>query len=397
MRILQFCHKPPLPSVDGGCIAMNNMTSALLAAGHSVQVFAISTPKHAARALPVDYCEKTHFETVFVDTTPQKFAAARALLCRQSYHVKRFVSKNVIAKLSTILQQNEFDVVLLESLFVTPYIPVIQQLSKAKIVLRTHNIEHKIWERIWQHEPNLLRRWLLKAMTKRLKKFELAQFDKIDAFMAISGFDFDYFHRLFPALAGAVIPFCIDIDAYEDDSDYIPSDTPELFHIGSMDWMPNIEGLQWFLDEVWGEVHHRFPSVTFTLAGRNMGREFLSLQLPNVQVVGEVADAHDFMRSKDIMVVPLLSGSGVRIKIIEGMALGKTIITTTIGAEGLAVEHGKNILIADTPEMFVEILQKCVNNPDICKLIGENARNFVALNHNIDLIGQRIEQLFAQM
>ena len=96
--------------------------------------------------------------------------------------------------------------------------------------------------------------------------------------------------------------------------------------------------------------------------------------------------ANEFMLDNDIMVVPLLSGSGIRIKIIEGMALGKTIITTSIGAEGLSVENGKNIFIADTPEEFLAVVDKCIKTPDICTIIGENARNYVLLNHNNEIV-----------
>lgn len=97
------------------------------------------------------------------------------------------------------------------------------------------------------------------------------------------------------------------------------------------------------------------------------------------------------------MIVPLLSGSGVRVKIIEGMALGKVIITTSIGAEGLMVENGKNILIANTPEEFVAVLDKCVKTPDICTIIGENARNFVLLHHNNELITKQLIRFYESM
>ena len=117
----------------------------------------------------------------------------------------------------------------------------------------------------------------------------------------------------------------------------------------------------------------------------------------HVIIAGEVESANEFMLSKDIMIVPLLSGSGIRIKIIEGMALGKTIITTSIGAEGLNVENGKNIFIADTAEEFVAVIEKCVRTPDICTIIGENARHYVALNHNNEVVTQELIDFYHEI
>ncbi|MBP5710053.1 MAG: glycosyltransferase [Bacteroidales bacterium] len=388
MKILQVCHKPPLPAVDGGCIAINNITQMLLAQGHDVKVLAISTPKHKVeiRNLPQDYVAKTHFETVFVNTTVRRFAALKSLLLGRSYHVDRYVSREMNHKLKTLLQKEDFDIIQLESLFVAPYIPVIRQFSKAKIILRTHNIEHRIWDRVVRNESSLPRKFVLKSLARNLEKFELSVFGKIDGYMTISDVDYSFFNGKFPSVSGVVIPFGVNVDDYEPDEEYIPSDTPELFHLGSLDWLPNREGVEWFLEEVWPLIFENYPSLTFTVAGRAIPQAMRELPLENVIIAGEVPDSREFMLSKDIMIVPLLSGSGIRVKIIEGMALGKTIITTSIGAEGLAVEHGKNIFIADTPEEFVECVGKCVHTPDICKIIGENAASFVALHHNSDII-----------
>ncbi|MCQ2287070.1 MAG: glycosyltransferase family 4 protein [Bacteroidales bacterium] len=396
MKILQLCPKPPLPAVDGGCIAINNITQMLLNHGHEVKVVAISTPKHKVdlSALPSDYVKKTRFETVFINTSIKTIPALKAMILGHSYNVQRFISRELNKKLTDLLKHEKFDIVQLESIYTAPYISTIRQHSDAKIILRTHNIEHRIWERIVKNENSLLRKLALKRLANNLEKFELSLFKKIDGYMTISDVDYQYFNDLFPQTVGTVIPFGIEVDDYEPDEDYIPSDIPELFHLGSLDWQPNREGIVWFLENVWEEVLNEYPTLTFSIAGRNIPNAITEMSLPNVKIIGEVENASSFMLSKDIMIVPLLSGSGIRVKIIEGMALGKTIITTTIGAEGLAVEHGKNILIADTPEEFVKCIGKCVQSPDICKIIGENAASFVALHHNNDIIVNQLEKFY---
>lgn len=396
MRILQICHKPPIPAVDGGCIATNTITQGLLQEGHEVKVLAISTFKHPVdiNKIPEDYIRKTGFESLFVDTGIKIFPALKSVLLNQSYHVSRFISKDFATKIEEILKQEEFDVVQLESVFVAPYIETIRKYSKAKIVLRTHNVEHKIWGRFMIHQKSPFKRAMLKKMIRQLQKYELSVFTKIDGFMAISSPDYNFFHKRFPDVKGDVIPVGIDIENYTIDKEYIPTESPKLFHIGSMNWMPNQEGLSWFFDEVWGMVLAQHPDLTFNLAGREIPKKWYTMNLPHVTIDGEVENANEYILSKDIMIVPLLSGSGVRIKILEGMALGKTIITTPIGAEGLDIDPGTDIFIADTPQAFADLIDHCVTNPEMCRIVGENARNYVILNHNNEIITRKIISLY---
>lgn len=399
MKILQISHKPPLPAIDGGCIAVNNITRGLLKSGHQVKVLSMHTPKHPLQLsrIPEEYREKTAFESVFVNTRIRLGKALLSFLKNRSYHVSRFISKEFENTLVRILQSETFDIIQLESIFVAPYIPVIRRFSNAKVVLRSHNVEHKIWGRFLIHQKNVLKKILLLKMIRQLKEFELSVFPQTDGFLAISQPDYNYFHHIFPDLEGKVIPAGIDLEQYEMDLEYIPSSQPKLFHIGSMNWIPNLEGLEWFLDEVWGKVLEKMPFLTFTLAGRGIPKKWMQHQYPNVDIIGEVPDANKFMLSKDIMIVPLLSGSGVRIKILEGMALAKAIITTPIGAEGLGIENGKNIFIANTPQEFVDMIAKCVDSPDICKIIGQNAREYVTLHHNNEVITDDIVALYEKL
>ncbi|HPE39645.1 MAG TPA: glycosyltransferase [Bacteroidales bacterium] len=391
MKILQLCHKPPFPLIDGGCIAMNNIAIGLIKEGHQVHVLAISTPKHPV--IKDDEFEKykciTHFESVFVNTSISVLGFLKSLIYHESYHIKRFDSKIFQAKLIDVLKNETFDIIQLETIFMTPYIETIRTYSNAKIVVRLHNIEHKIWERLVSNEKNLFKKGALKWLSYTLKRYEMSVLTKMDGFMAISSVDYQFFTNN-TNVKGKVIPFGIDIENYEPDENYLPSNTPELFHIGSMNWLPNEEGIEWFLNFVWPQILEAFPGITFTIAGRSIPEKFFHLQSEAFKILGVVEDAREFMLSKDIMIVPLLSGSGIRIKIIEGMALGKTIITTSIGAEGLDITDGVNILIANTPEEFLEKVSLCVKSPQICKIIGENARNYVALHHHNNSISNEI-------
>jgi len=153
-----------------------------------------------------------------------------------------------------------------------------------------------------------------------------------------------------------------------------------------MNWIPNLEGVLWFLENVWPDVSKRYPSLKYYIAGREMPSWFKERHYPNVEIVGEVEDALKFMYEHTLMIVPLFSGSGIRIKIIEGMACGRTIISTTIGAEGINYTHLENILIADQPHEFLERISSCLNDSGLMNNIGSHAREMVHLYYDRDRI-----------
>lgn len=399
MRILQLCHKPPLPPVDGGCIAMHNITKGLLNNGQEVNVLAIETPKHPVKlqAFPKDYLQKTRFESVFADTTVRVMDGIRAVLKRKSYHIERFNSKDMACKLAEILKHEQFDIVHVESIYMTPYVDVIRKNSSAKIVVRMHNIEHQIWERLASNESNPFMKFLYHVNEKQLRKVEDSILNKVDGYMTISEPDYLYFEKTAPDIPGVVIPFGIDMDNYELEDDFIASDKPSLCHIGSMNWSPNIEGIEWFLDDVWPLIHEAHPDLEFTVAGHGTPDHLMQRKDANVKFVGTVPDANEFMLDHELMIVPLLSGSGIRVKIVEAMALGRVVITTSVGAEGLSVENGKHLFIADTPEEFLSVINKCIQTPDLCTIISENARGFISLHHNNELITDKLLDFYHQI
>ncbi len=397
MRILQICNKPPYPAVDGGAIAMNNTTQGLIANGHEVNVLAITTPKHpvSKKSLPKDYVSKTNFKSVFIDTNIRLKDAFINLFSSKSYNVERFISVNFTIELQKILQENKFDIVIIESLFVTPYISTIKSLSDAKIVLRAHNVEHKIWERISSNTKNPLKKGYLSLLAKRLKNYEVETFEGLDGIATMTKVDENHFKNLGFDKEIKAIPTGYMINSEGELKKGVEENS--IFHIASMDWLPNVEGVNWFLDKVWQKIHHKHPEASLYLAGREMPQEFFNLGLKNVNTVGPVESAKEFYLSKKIMIVPVLSGSGMRIKIIEGMALGKVIISTSIGAEGIHCESGKNIIIADTPEEFVDAICKCLSDPEYCEMIGKQAKQLITDEYSNDLISKKMISFFEEL
>ena len=395
MKVLQLCNKPPYPPVDGGTLAMNSITQGLMAAGCEVRVLSMYSDKHPVQASRMDeeYREATRFEAVYVDLTLRPLEAAVALLCGESYHVKRFVSKDFSHKLEQVLQQEQFDVVHVESFFLTPYLPLIRQHSRACVILRAHNVEHMIWRRVASTERNPLKRWYLKHLSLTLAAYERDHINAYDGVISITENDAAQFRQMGCRKPLVAIPFGISPEMPA----HVEEEPLSLFHLGSMDWMPNQEGVKWFLSQVWPLVHERMPQWVLYLAGRRMPSELMRLNQEGVRVVGEVPDAMYFMASKQINVVPLLSGSGIRVKIIEAMSLGKVVVTTTVGAEGIGCVDGRDVLIADTPEQFVAQLQRCADSPGFCRQLGDNASHLIAEQYGNEMLSRKMLAFYNEL
>ena len=164
-----------------------------------------------------------------------------------------------------------------------------------------------------------------------------------------------------------------------------------------MNWHPNEQGIKWFIEECWDNVRQSTPHVQAYFAGRYMPQWLKNTNVEGIHIVGEVEDSIRFMTSKQIMVVPLLSGSGIRIKIIEAMSIGKTVVATSIAAEGIMYEDKKNILIANTPQEFADAIKFCIENPLECKKIGEEAYKLIAEKYSNDQVVNQLLALYQQI
>lgn len=400
MKVLQLCHKSPQPTIDGGCLAINNITRGIINSGMDIKVLTISTHKHPFNVnnYSLDYLEKTGIEGAFVDTQLNIIDAFSNLVTSDSYNISRFFSTDFDILLQKTLKKEKFDIIHLESLFMTPYIHTIRRFSKGRIVLRSHNLEYMIWERLANTTVNPAKKIYLKILAKQLKKYEANIFQSIDGIAAISREDRKKYAELGCVKEMVTIPFGIDIDNYpvvNEVKDFFPK--IKLFHLGAMDWKPNIEGITWFLEEVWTPLLSENENLELHLAGRAMPDWLLEFVDENITNHGEVESANQFMLESDVMVVPLLSAGGMRVKIIEGMALGRVIISTKIGAEGIDYTHRKNIIIADTPEEFKAQIEWLQKNPDQIKKIGKNARLLVQDYYNNSVITAKLLDFYQKI
>jgi len=397
MKILQVANKFPYPAKDGGSIATLSLGKSLASLGHEVTILAINTSKHFTdpETVPGELSEIVRLISVPVKTDISLVKMGwNFLFSSLPYNAERFVSKDFDQTLKNLIQKEQFDIIQLEGLYLAPYIDTIRSNSSARVVMRAHNIEHEIWARAAMQTKGP-KKLYLRHLAQRIRKMEIKFLNRYDAVLPITSRDERELVKLGCNIPCHVVPMGINADELL--PDHANMDFPSVFHIGALDWLPNQEGLIWFFEKVWKKVNEQYPDLKFYLAGRNAPDHFKSLPYNNVFFLGEVDNAYDFIRSKAVMIVPVLSGSGMRIKIIEGMALGKAIVTTSIGTEGIATMHDDNILVADTPGDFASMVIKLVGNRNYYLEIGENARKFVTVQYDNSAISESLTAFYQKL
>jgi len=363
---------------------MDSLTTGLLAEGHRVKVLTLHTHKHPFLQDQIDhaYLEATGIEAIFADTELNLRDALSHVITGESYHLSRFHVPEMDRAIEEALRVDMYDVILLESLFTTSYIPAIRRLSDAEIVLRAHNVEHKLWEDVSQGMGHGPKKWLLNLFQSKLASEESRLLHAVDAVAAITANDAQWFRDHLPSSTDVsrviALPFGLDVE----NRPHSEMDTPPnaVLHLGAMDWTPNVQGVQWLKDEVWPLVHQTSPELRLLLAGRHMPEDWASDEALGIDVLGEVENAQATYNSPCIVVVPLHAGSGMRIKLAEALAAGRPVVTTTKGMEGMDLTPGKHVWVADDAPAMSEALVRLIESPETAIELGKAGRQW-ALDH----------------
>lgn len=398
MKILQIFNRFPWPLKDGGALANFNESKGCEEAGVELTMAALNTEKHFIDydTLPEQVKAMADIYLTYIDNRIKTQDALLNLFSKRSYHVDRFISDDFEKQLVEICQAKTFDVIVFESIFVAPYLAAIRMHSKAPCVLRQHNVEYKIWENLAQHEGNILKRSYLRLLAARLKKYEISMLNEFDGVTVFTQTDSDTMRLDNCQIPIGIFPFGVNTEKLIIEKENL--EMPSLFHLGSMDWLPNQEAMNWFIQEVWADVSQDYPTLHFYLAGRNFPVEFYDYNNQNnIRILGEIENAIEFMNEKAIMIVPLFSGSGIRVKIMEGMALGKCIVSTSLGAQGIEAIDGEHILIANNADEFRSKIDYLLKNESEIERIGNNAANLVRLRYDNKILIQQKLDFYRQL
>ncbi len=395
MNILLLCNRVPYPIKDGGSIAIYNMIIGLKHAGVHLDVFALNTVKDylPVSEIPDELSSNSKFIAADIDTTVRPIPAFLNLFTKESYNISRFYTNDVEQKLIEHLKNHQYDLIHIEGLFMLPYIPTIKKYSNAKIAFRAHNVESQIWSRLAK-EANGIKKWYLNLLSRRIKQFEDTAPNQVDYIIPISSDDAEYFKKQFPQKNIFVSSAGVNLNKFIQSD--VATEQNSLFHLGALNWYPNIEAVKWLLGDIYQQLIRKRSDFKIYIAGKNTPESYFQYNNSNIVIVGEVENASDFMNSKSIMIVPLKSGSGMRLKIIEGMSVGKAVISTSIGAEGLNYIHKENIIIADTTEEFVEAIEYLLDNPSAVKSIGDAAKKLIYSQYDNNVVVKQLVEFYSK-
>ncbi len=389
MKILAILPRIPIPARDGGAIVMLETVRSLHAAGHHVDVCAVNTPKHHADpTLMADCC--TSITAVDVDTSIRplpmlrefvrsRFPAGFGIGVPGSYWLTRFASESLLLRIEQVVRERgPYDVVLCESLFSACYGEALRHRGcidrRTPVVLHAHNIEARIQDRL-ADDPSrsMVERMYRRRLANQTRSYEHHVMAWIDAVITLSTVDADVLRAISPRTTIYTVSPGIREQQYTGHREPCT-----LWFLGSLDWAPNLDGLRWFMLKVWPLVQAEIREVTLHIAGRSMPQDVVNLDDGRRVIVhGEIDDPTEFRGRYEVGIVPLQSGSGVRIKIIEALMQHSAIVTTSVGCEGIALTHNRHALIADDERSFAKACVSLLRDHPLRATLREEGAAFL--------------------
>lgn len=395
MKIIQIAPRVPYPLTEGGSIGIFNITRQLRRNGAEILFTAVTPQKDA------DVPEELRrlCSDIFVARTDQRYGLSlgmRNVLSGVPINVQKYHSRKILSEILAHFSKTSVDIIHVDHLHMAYYGLALGRVKGAPVVLREHNFELKIMQRFAETSQNPLYRAYAGYQVSKFKKYEPAICAKMDKCVMITDEDRRRLLELQNGIDTTVIPAGVDTNFFVPDS--APGGEGSVAYIGSLDWLPNVEGIKWFIRDVFPMIVKVRPDVKFYIYGKNPSRELFKLSDgKHVFVEGFVDDVRDVFRKARVMVVPLRAGSGMRIKILEAMAAGKSLVTTSIGSEGIKCEDGKNIMIADGEQMFAKKVTELLGDDRLRRTIGSNAAALASTEYSWDRIGEMFWSTYQEL
>jgi glycosyltransferase involved in cell wall biosynthesis len=387
MRILLLTPRLPWPPLDGGRVAMSRLAVSLAKSGAEVELLSLNPRKHRAEAA----ASPLPAVAVDVDTSRILTPAYHAIASGTPFLVSRFVSLEYQEALRAALQRFQPDLVQFESPFLLPYLETVRRASRVRTVLRSLNVEFRIWEELARNERNPLRRLALQRVARSLRTYEVQTLDRVDAIVPISEEDGADFRALGARRPMHVVPCGVTLPEWAPGQ----GEQGTVGFIGSLDFRPNQGAVQWIVEELWPRVLERMPEARLALAGSAPPGWLLErARSRGVTIQGNVADAQAFVRGLSVFIAPLFAGGGMRIKVLEAMALGKPVVATTRGAGGIEATPERELLIADDAPSFAAAVVRLLRDEALARRMGEAARAMVAARYDSDLLAAGLVRFY---
>jgi glycosyltransferase involved in cell wall biosynthesis len=433
LRVLFLTQVLPYP-LDSGAKIRAYYVIRHLARTHSITLLSFvrgdNRPDHVAHLARV--CDAVHTVPMRRSLGRNLRAAVRAALTGQSAIILRDAVPEMHAKIRDLLAHHPFDVIHADQASMAQYARFAQsqnrQIGKSanrqisKSVLDAHNALFHIPERMAQHEPNPLKRALFQREARALARYEAHIYPQFDQVVFVSAEDREAIAAQMSTSANRqigesqitnhgsrmtihqskiqsspIIPICID----PADRPLIPrvANPRMVLHLGTMFWPPNIEGVLWFAREVFPHVRREVPDARFVVVGKNppASVQALATAHANVEITGYVADPTPYLARTAAFIVPLRAGGGMRVKIVDAWGWGLPIVSTRLGAEGIDVHDGENLLLADTPDAFAGAVARLLTTPALGEHLRANGRAWVEERYNWQRVYPRWDKVYEKL
>lgn len=389
MKILSVCPTVPYPPVDGGRRNVFFSLSALAERGHEVRMacLAADNQPEARDALARRFDIQV---VVHPGKNPSAAGALKSLFQTEPYVLTRNHSAALL-RIATEMAQG-VDIVQVEGIHAAWYGLALKERLGLPVVLRLHNLESPNLRSYLEIQRNPLVRTFLGLELRKLVTYERSVSGRFDRAVPVSGDDERELRRIAPDANTVVIPVGVDPEHFSPAADQGEPDT--VLWLGSLRWPPNRDSVFWFMREILPLLVHRIPGVRIRIAGSgsdDLGPEF---RHPNVEFLGEVEDIRPVVARSRVCIVPLRAGSGLRMKILEFFAMGKAVVSTTLGARGLGAVHGKHILCADDARPFCECVVEALESP---QSLGREGRRLVEERYSWALVADGFEHLYREV
>ena len=394
MKILFLSPTVPFPLTDGGRIRVFNLLKQI-AKKSDVTLLALET--QATDADGIAELRQLGIRVHLVPNAPTlprvSFGTlVKAFLRRQPITVARYDLPAYRQKFRALIADQTFDLIHYEMFHTAQF----RTETNLPGVLSQQNVDSAIWRRLCSETVNPFYKFTYWTQQLAFQRYERVLSPKFDAVTCTSDIDAAVFQHHCAEDAIKIIPNGVDV------THYVPDFTTEapahLIYIGSMDWYPNEDAVAFFADEVLPRIQEKVPDVAFSIVGGNPSVRVQKLaERDGVVVTGRVPEIKPYFAEATVFVVPLRIGSGTRLKILEALAMGKAIVSTTVGAEGLELRDGEEIFIADEPIAFADAITRLLTDSQLRRRIGENGRARVERDYDWQSIGEKLHGVYTKI
>jgi polysaccharide biosynthesis protein PslH len=402
LQLLSVSPFPPSPPSFGAQRRMQGLLSAL-ARRHSVTALTLVSPTtdrtEVERAMR-DYCREVSLVTARDGRgLGKRWTQLRALASPRSFERLSMGLPAFQAELRRLLASRSFDVVLLEFPFLAADVLADLPLGSHRPirVLDEHNIEFDLARQQAGREHGLLRRVHNAVNWPKLQREELDAFRRFDGVAFCSAEDAERARALVPSVNAAVVPNAVDVREFAPTPELPRPDGRTVLFFGAINYFPNVDGILFLLKEVWPLIAASRPSARLKIVGQHPTREILAFRGPRVEVTGRVDDVRPHLASAAVTIVPLRIGGGTRFKILEAMAMGRPVVSTALGAEGIDARPERELLLADDAAGLAAAVQRVLDDPALARALGEAGRTLVQQRYSWDAAAGTLEQFLLSL